>query len=697
MPTTRLATALALVATAVALSAPAAQADPVVKDSWATAVLSGAADLHALVNPEGANATARFEYLTAAAYEANLAAAKDGFAGALKSPPGNDTPIGSGTVDVELSRRLTGLKAATAYRYRVVVTAATSVFGATAALTTQEATASAFSLPDNRGWEMVSPADKNGGEIQGAGGNFNGGTLQAAADGSVITYTSASSFGLPRGAPGANQYLSRRGAGGWTTENIATPTFAGAYGQSPDGVPYQLFSGDLARGLIAIPQRCSSAPCPRGYSLRTSASGALAASVEAADLTFAGANADLSQVVLASAGDLYRWSGGAMTLVNVGTPGATLAAQAGAVSVDGSRVYFEAGGALYLRQGPQTLQVDEGVGGGGVFETAASDGSVAFFSKGEHLYRYAAASDAAIDITPAGGVEGVLGISPDASYLYYLTASGLFLDHAGIETKVAASAAASDYPPATGTTRIAADGTLAFLSAATLTEIDAGGLTQAYLYSPTSGTLTCASCNPTGARPLGPSTIPGAVANGKGAAATRAYKPRALSADGRRLFFDSRDALAVSDTNNDSDVYQWEAQGTGGCAKPGGCVGLISSGRASEGASFLDASADGSDAFFLTNESLVPTDPGVTDVYDAKVSGGFLVAQVPIACVSDACQVVPGEPEDSSPGTNFYREEGNPPLSYPQAKKPKARKGHHHNKNHKAGGRRAKGKKRGHR
>jgi hypothetical protein len=154
------------------------------------------------------------------------------------------------------------------------------------------------------------------------------------------------------------------------------------------------------------------------------------------------------------------------------------------------------------------------------------------------------------------------------------------------------------------------------------------------------------------------------------------YKPRALSADGNRLFFDSFDALVVQDTNNDRDVYQWQAQGSGSCVTPGGCVNLISNGQATEGALFLDASADGADAFFLTDASLVVTDPGETDVYDARVGGGFPAPIVPIACLGDACQVVPGEPEDPTAGTGFYRPEGNvaPPKVDAAAKKRAAKK-----------------------
>ena len=141
------------------------------------------------------------------------------------------------------------------------------------------------------------------------------------------------------------------------------------------------------------------------------------------------------------------------------------------------------------------------------------------------------------------------------------------------------------------------------------------------------------------------------------------YKPRVLSASGRRVFFDSRDALVLSDTNKDDDAYEWEAQGEGGCARAQGCVSLISSGRASEGASFVDASADGSDAFFLTDGSLVPADPGAVDLYDARAGGGFPEPAQPIICEGDNCQSLPPAPVDPTL-TTLQPGPGNPPVRY---------------------------------
>jgi hypothetical protein len=678
--------ALAVVGLAVAPSAEGAVA-PVVTDTWVAKVGTSGVDLRGMVDPGEAATNGRFEYLTDAAYQANLTAAppRDPFTGAVQTPVGGKA-IPAGSLPVELKQAVGGLHSGTTYHFRVVASNSEgATFGPPRKFTLRGAGESP--MLDGRGWEMVSPVDKNGGEIQGPGGVFGGGVFQASAAAGALTYSSLSSFGAGQGAPGASQYISSRGGDGWATENVTTPSDAGAFGVHPVGAPYQLLSGDLARAVVFDPQRCETAPCPRRYQLRQSATGALTSSAATADLKLAGANADLTQTVLSSEGNLYAWSGGAMTPVNllpgdsVATPGATLAAQgAGAISADGTRIYFNLAGNLYLRDGGQTLQVDQAAGGGGAFQAASSDGGVAFFLESEHLYRYTVASGLAVDLTPAGGVLGVLGASGDGTYLYYLTTAGLLLEHGGVATDVAAGADASSYPPDVGTSQIAANGNLAFVSSAALGEEDTGGFPEVYLYRPSGDELTCVSCNPTGARPLGPSAIPGAVANGEAADATRIYRPRVISAAGDRIFFESDDALALSDTNGRRDVYEWEAGGVGSCATPTGCVGLISSGRSEGDASFLDASAEGTDAYFLTADSLVEADPTGADVYDARVGGGFPVPAKPIACVADACQVVPGEPGDPALGTDFFRAEGNPPVSSPKAKKHKKKK--HHKKRH---------------
>ncbi|HEV7518065.1 MAG TPA: hypothetical protein VGR07_17335, partial [Thermoanaerobaculia bacterium] len=436
-------------------------------------------------------------------------------------------------------------------------------------------------------------------------------------------------------------------------------------------------------------------------------------------LRLAGATPDLGQVVLSSCAaltadaievaapggcdpasqNLYIWHGGGLTLLNLlpgetaGAPGAALAAQGGAIAADGSRVYWTRGGDLYLREGTETKQVDEAQGGGGTFETASSDGSVAFFAKAGHLFRYLAATGVATDLTPSGQVLGVLGAAADGSRVYYGSAAGLELWHEGTTTEVApgpTAAAPGNYPPTTGTARVSADGAhLAFLSSAELTGYDNGGLQEVFLYGPPPGggtpTLICVSCNPTGERPNGPASIPGAIANGTAPTATHAYKPRALAADGSRVFFDSGDSLAIQDTNSRPDVYEWEANGIGGCSRPGGCAGLLSSGRSPEASSFVDASAAGADVFFLTESSLVPSDPGSYDLYDARVNGGLPVPSTPIPCNGDACQSLPAAPEDPTPGT-LVPNGGNPALHFAKQHAKHHKRKHHRKKHgHKSG------------
>ena len=735
-----LAAALALIVPAAAQAA----GPPQIAAAWTTEVAATSAQLHAEIDPEGAATAYRFDYLTEAAYRENIDQSREPFAGALRAPASSEPSIGSGTAALSVHQSIGGLEPDTAYRYRVLAASecepiahpglkCTSL-GEAHAFTTEEI-AAVFSLPDRRGWEMVSPIDKNGGAVQGPGQNFGGDVLQAAAGGGELTYSSASSFAAGQGAPAASQYMAGREASGWSTQNLTAPQSSGAEPQPGAGVPFRLFSADLSSALIFSGGEClapgegcanpspplAGSGAPAGYQnyyLRNDATGAYQALITAADapelhdlspeafsVTLAGATPDLRHVVLSTCAkltpeateqpdcesggpNLYEWSEGALRLLNLlggdahGTSDAHLAAQAGAISSDGSRVYFTVGeeAELFLREGESGAK-PVSLAPAVQFQTASADGQIAFYTKGEALYRYDAATEASEPL--ATEVRGVLGASQDGSRLYYLTASGLYLWTApGTTTQIAPGAPAAfadDYPPTTGTARTSADGThLAFLSTASLTGYDNTDQStgkpdsEVFLYAAApgggEGTLACASCNPTGERPLGPSTIPGAIANGTGQGATDSYKPRDLSADASRLFFDSADSLVLSDTDGQPDVYQWEAPGAGTCgqgsALNSGCVSLISSGRdGADPSEFIDASAEGGDVFFLTAASLVPTDPGSFDLYDAREGGGFPVPPSPIECDGDACQPLPSEPEDPTPGT-LTPGEGNPPVHF---------------------------------
>jgi hypothetical protein len=581
------------------------------------------------------------------------------------------------------------------------------------------ASSASAALPDGRGWELVSPVEKNGGRIDPPETIAKGGDLQAAAQGSMITYSSASSFAGGSGAPIASQYLGTRTAGGWTTLNITQPVFSGSFHFPDQGVPYRIFSTDLSRALLLNGDRCrtEASECPvanpplpgtdapagfQDYYLREGASfEALIGQSDIAgrgldpstfEVRLEGATPDLGAVVLASCSaltdaaidgcaggeaNLYLWrkATGNLTLLNT-IPGAVLAA--GGISTDGNRVYayqLEDGPLFLFEEGQPPKALPETIGGAASFQTASQDGQIAYYTSNTTLNRYSATTEASTPI--ATGVKGVLGASADGSAVYFQDEAGLQLWKEGTTTTVAAGATAADpssWPPATGASRVSADGTkLLFTSKAKLTGYDntdkvtALPDTELFLYDASAPLLKCVSCRPSGARPIGASTIPGAWANGVSFAA---YKPRVLSASGKRVFFDTRDALVTGDSNSDPtshtgvpDVYQWEAKGEGSCALAAGCISILSNGALPQGASFADASQDGSNAYFLTEASLLPADPGSMDLYDAKVGGGFPEPQPQIPCEGDACQVLPAVPSEPSLAT-LAKGAGNPAVSY---------------------------------
>ena len=689
-----------LAALGIVAAAANASGSPMVGATWSSAVASDSAKLSAEIDPNGfADATYHFDYTTEAAYQADKAIpGHDGFTGALRVPP-TDAPASLGGPP-SYTKAVFNLTSATTYRYRVVATNGGG--SATGSSPPHTFTTLGFGggslLPDSRGWEMVSPVQKNGGQVDPPEAIAGGGVMQAAADGGSVTYGSSASFAAGQGAPPASQYIATRDSGGWATQNITAPIFSATYDSVDQGVPYQLFSGDLAKALLLNGEHCrggvqsgcavanpplAGTDAPAGYQdyyLRDNGAGSFDSLLTSAgiaglgldpatfDLRLLGASPDLAEVLLQSCSrltagaadvcagsdqNLYRWSRGTGTIAFVDSgPPAELAVRARAIADPSGLDYY----------------------------TQAGD-----------LYRYSAATDTATRLTSSADVEGALGAAADGSHLYFLRASGLYLclgsDGAATNgcdgaSKVADAADASNYPPATGTARVSADGTKAlFVSSAQLTTSDGATydntdlLTgnpdpEVYLYDTAGPTLTCVSCNPTNERPIGPSMIPGAIPNGSAPGSTDAYKPRVLSTDGKRVFFDSLDALALTDTNSEAstgagipDAYQWEAQGEGSCATPGGCVALISSGRSKGGALFVDASADGADAFFLTDDSLAGADPGAVDLYDARIGGGFPDPSSPIPCEGDACQALPPEPVDPTL-TTLLSGHGNPPVHY---------------------------------
>ncbi len=325
------------------------------------------------------------------------------------------------------------------------------------------------------------------------------------------------------------------------------------------------------------------------------------------------------------------------------------------------------------------------------FVTGSPDGDTVLFSSSEELtddantgpsragtdlYRYDVSSDTLIDVTadddPDGArFIGLLGASDDADWVYYVArgevAEGatagrpnvyLWRDDgsAGGETRFIATLSELEFSPfgdyglhLNGDSRVARvspDGeTLVFHSPASLTGYRNQGFAQVFIYEADAndgeGLLSCVSCRPNGTPAHGDSAVPrtGSVPR------MVSTVSRVLSSDGRRVFFNSADALLPQDVNGRFDVYEWEA----------GRLRLVSTGTSTDGSDFVGASEDGDDVFFITRDRLVGQDvDGLKDVYDARVGGGF-ASQNPVAeapCVGEACRpAVSGAPAAGDPAS----------------------------------------------
>jgi hypothetical protein len=207
---------------------------PVVEETDVLDVAGTSTTLQARINPQGNETTYRFEYGTSEAYGSGI--------------PVPDGLVGSGSVGVLVSAHLQDLLPGTTYHYRVAALVASrgeTVAGGDGTFTTQSA-GGEFALPDGRQWELASPPSKHGAVIEPL--SITGGLIQASEDGDGITYRTNLPTELePSGYDVLTQILSRRGAQGWSTRDIAVPhTTATGIGPPPE---YQFFTGDLSSAL----------------------------------------------------------------------------------------------------------------------------------------------------------------------------------------------------------------------------------------------------------------------------------------------------------------------------------------------------------------------------------------------------------------------------------------------------------------
>ena len=787
------------------------------------------ADLRARIDPLGAGTAYRFEYLTQAAFEANGGS----FSGpdAAASVPVPDAGIGSGGetggAQAAVVQPIGGLSPATAYRFRVVATneigvAAGEVNGGGEEVAHTFATlpSPVPGLPDGRAYELVTPVDKGTAddmfslplddsvEFQNKDVGF-----ASESGGGFLLETRAAFGASPAGE--FNAYVFSRGSAGWRTASLASPSLGV---QNIPGTVFDPF--DLSRvgvddtsGSFASPagaQRLSLLGAPGGPYAKLHADTPLTGQEHGEATTIVGGSRDLGHVVLESYGHtlaaapgaekqdagthaLYESSGAGecgpetanCTLVNVNSEGTLLnrcgavlglgsvitGGTHGAVSADGSRVFFTApdptkandgpgcwnGAAvntpqLYLRTGAQTVEVSEPEPGApeatrhpAIYVGASEDGSRVFFlSEGEltkddagihdaELYEYDLAKAVGERLTrvsrgesgsAAGGVRTVPAVSADGSAVYFM-ANGLLASNQGADgthaspgncikgvgtcslyrydtntatTTYLATVEGADYPVGGGSFAwwnslpamapepalesganwyTTPDGRfLLFASTRELTgyntaqapgslcliPISQGGhnghCDEVYRYDSATASLSCVSCNPSGAPPVSNALF------ARSAIKQPSSGPvRAMSDDGSYVFFDTADALVPQDKNKTLDVYEWH----------NGRVSLISSGKDKAPSFFLGQSAaeiggvhvEAANVFFGTHASLVPQDTGGSgDLYDARICAQADPCIKPPAgetaqCEGDACQNPPPAPIDATPGSLTFSGAGN--------------------------------------
>jgi hypothetical protein len=187
--------------------------------------------------------------------------------------------------------------------------------------------------------------------------------------------------------------------------------------------------------------------------------------------------------------------------------------------------------------------------------------------------------------------------------------------------------------------------------------------------------VRCASCNPSGEAPLGPTNLR-LIPNAKGFLP----QPRYLT-DSGRLYFDTSDSLSPFDTNEGvEDVYQYEPEGLGTCKREGGCVSLISAGHEGIDSNFVTMDESGKNVFFTSRDQLTLKDKDeLIDLYDAREDGGISAESetARVECQGEACQGQISPPNDPTPGSSTFEGAGN--VTEPKAAKKHAKK---HKKNH---------------
>ena len=289
------------------------------------------ATLKAQINPDGSDTKYQFQFGTDTSYSSGTV-------------PANPVDIGRGTSDVAASVDLTGLAPATTYHFRVVASNAFGTIRGSDKTFTTYASSLPSGLPDGRGYEMVTPPDKDSGEPY-----FRFDSIEfhaAGVNGDRMAYLSFNGFA--GSVFDGSFYESTRAASSWTTQNLIPPQSTETGLLCATGGPEMVgYSTDLSKGILedgggligtcGVDDPALVPGEPRGAQnifVRDNDTGTYElvnvtpAGVTPAAARFNAASTDMSHVVFdesapltanapANSDDLYEWTGGSVRLVTI--------------------------------------------------------------------------------------------------------------------------------------------------------------------------------------------------------------------------------------------------------------------------------------------------------------------------------------------------------------------------------------------
>ncbi|MFL5872177.1 MAG: hypothetical protein ACJ75T_01705 [Solirubrobacterales bacterium] len=663
---------------------------PLVETGVASDLSETSAILHGTVNPAGLQTGYHFDYGTTTAYGNRIPVSAEGTAG-------------NNRVLLNVSRLITGLQPGVTYHYRLV---AENAIGETAG---DDRTFTALTLSElfpQRAYEQVTPVDKEGAQVL---SDFH---VQAANDGSAIAVTTVQA---PAAAPSSlilQNHLSRRGADGWLdwqptdAPQDAVPGLneASTVGMSEDFEHALVISNRaLAPGGIAGGGNLYVKDMATGdYTFVAGAPGAgswkALVGIQANEKIFLAAAPDFSWILFwgqpqflpdASGVAIYRWTRATGDLkIESLLPGEIVPPfevqfpdaykrELPSASDDGSVIGYGLPTGVYRRVDGETKAVsvseipgDSTEAQSGNFDGMTPDGRYIFFRSGARLtedapesvggllYRYDAVTDDLEYLTQAGGY--IYGFGEDGQTIYAdngMTPGVTVVWHAGQVRTVT-----TDQPVLMlegARTSVSSNGRY-------FVWIKESGGKAVYLYDAVADEASCLSCSPGG----GPGGNARTIGIGRGIGNR---EPQVILDNGT-VFFDTTNRLLAADHNGARDVYAYQ----------NGRLELISPGTEDYDAFFVDASMDGSNVFFQTDQGLVGQDTdGESDVYDARVGGGFASQNPPPppgSCTGAECAQAGGKPAASPPVSTAGAAE----PATPQKKKHKNKKHKHkkHKKNH---------------